>query len=156
MDSTELPFGELHHVGILVSRLAEAERAICALLGGSVVERGEDQPLGAAWLWIASPANPIIELLAPLDDDGQVAQDLRRRGQGLHHLSFQPADLSDAKTHAERCGLSVIGEDPDHSGYEELFIHPSMTGGALFHAFRTLPQSGAVDGEPSAASGGRP
>ena len=34
--------------------------------------------------------------------------------------------------------LTVIGENHDHDGYEELFVDPRETGGALFHSFRKL------------------
>ena len=130
-------FGRLHHVGIAVNELEPACRNVAALLEGRVIKQGADESFGARWLWIGSPGNPVIELLAPIGD-GPIADWLLRRGQGLHHLSFVPDSLDESLAHVHRCGLGVIGENRSHAGYEEFFIAPALTGRALFHSFREL------------------
>ena len=81
-------FGHLHHIGIVVNELEPASRNITALLEARVSDRGVDEPLGASWIWVESPRNPVIELRAPTRD-GAIADWLARRGQGLHHLIMQ-------------------------------------------------------------------
>lgn len=131
------PFGPLHHIGIVVKQLEPARSAIRELLQGRVVDEGEDQPLGAQWLWIESPGNPIIELVTA-SGQGPIAEYLERHGEGLHHLSFQTVSLDESLAHVHRCGFGVVGESRDHSGYEEFFVSPALTGRALFHSFRPL------------------
>jgi methylmalonyl-CoA/ethylmalonyl-CoA epimerase len=128
-------FGRLHHVGIVVRELETASTNIQALVEGWVSDGGHDEPLGARWLWIESPGNPIIEVVTAVGD-GPIADYLARHGEGLHHLSFATESLDAALDHVRRCGFSVIGEDRDHSGYEEFFVPPALTGRALFHSFR--------------------
>jgi methylmalonyl-CoA/ethylmalonyl-CoA epimerase len=132
------PFGTLHHVGIVVADMEPASTNLEALLEGRVVDEGHDEPLGARWRWIVSPGNPVVELVTATGD-GPIADYLAKRGEGLHHLSFLPASLDAALEHTHRCGLGVIGENRDHSGYEEFFVTPALTGRALLHAFRPLP-----------------
>ena len=133
------PFGALHHIGIAVDDLASTSERIQILVSGHVIEEGEDERLGARFVWIASPGNPIIELVTATGD-GPIAAHLSRHGQGLHHLSFWPNSLDAALGHTRRSGFRILGEDHDHAGYEEFFIDPTSTGGALFHSFRALSE----------------
>lgn len=132
-----MSFGPLHHVGIVVESFTPARENICKLLGGTVVDEGGDEELQSDWLWIESPGNPVIELLTATGP-GPIADYLDRRGPGIHHLSHRPESLDGSLRHVRGCGLPAIGENRDHAGYEEFFVHPSATGGALFHSFREL------------------
>ena len=133
------PFGALHHIGIAVDDLDSTCENIRALLSGQVIQEGADEQLGARFVWIASPGNPIVELVTATGD-GPIAAHLSREGQGLHHVSFWPDSLDDSLAHARRCAFGILGEEHDHGGYEEFFVHPASTGGALFHSFRALPE----------------
>jgi len=130
------PFGALHHIGIAVYDFEPARENICALLGGTVIDQGEDQDvLAAAWLFIQAPGSVPIELVTPTGD-GPIARYLAKRGEGIHHISFHADSLDASHEHASVCGLRIIGENRDHGGAEELFIHPRLMGGALLHSFR--------------------
>jgi methylmalonyl-CoA/ethylmalonyl-CoA epimerase len=132
------PFGALHHIGIAVRSFEPARATICALLGGAVADQGEDDILAARWLFIEAPGTVPIELVTPTHDDGPIARYLAKRGEGIHHVSFHTdADSLDAShDHVAGCGLAILGENRDHGGAEELFVHPRLTGGALLHSFR--------------------
>jgi methylmalonyl-CoA/ethylmalonyl-CoA epimerase len=134
-------FGALHHIGIVVRSTDAASENVCALLGGEVVAHGRDEELSVSWVWIASKDNPIFEVLAPSANRGPIARHLETHGPGLHHVSFQPTTLDGALAHVRRCCLEVIGENRSHGGYEEFFVDPKATGGALFHSFRELESS---------------
>jgi methylmalonyl-CoA/ethylmalonyl-CoA epimerase len=136
--TTEAAFGRLHHVGVATPHLGVAAANLCQLLSGRITEEASDEDLAASMVWIESAGNPIIELVAPHRDAGPIAEFLARRGPGLHHLSFEPASLDRAIEHARCCDLPVIGENRSHGGFEEFFVHPGATAGALFHAFRAL------------------
>jgi methylmalonyl-CoA/ethylmalonyl-CoA epimerase len=130
------PFGALHHIGIAVQSFEPALENICALLGGTVIDRGEDDILAAAWLFIEAPGTVPIELVTPTGDDGPIARYLTKRGEGIHHVSFLADSLDASHDHVTGCGLQIIGENRRHGGAEELFVHPRLTGGALLHSFR--------------------
>ena len=132
------PFGRFHHIGIVVPELAPIRARLTKLLAGEVVDSGSDELLAVEWCWIQPPDSPIIELLAPLTETGAIADYLRKRPSGFHHVSFATDDLTCSADHVRGLDLTVIGENPDHDGYEELFVDPRETGGALFHSFRKL------------------
>jgi Glyoxalase/Bleomycin resistance protein/Dioxygenase superfamily len=130
------PFGALHHIGIAVREFEPARGNICALLRGTVIDQGEDNDvLLAAWLFMEAPGSVPIELVMPTGD-GPIARYLARHGEGIHHISFQTGSVDASHEHATACGFRIIGENRDHGGAEELFIHPRLTGGALLHSFR--------------------
>lgn len=132
------PFGAFDHIGIAVRDLEDAAVTITRMLGGTVSSRGEDEQLAIDWLFIEAPLTPMIELVAPRGTTGAIARFIKDRGPGIHHLSFKTPDLNDSLRHAAEQDLTSIGLDRRHGGYEEFFIHPRMTGGALFHCFRAL------------------
>jgi methylmalonyl-CoA/ethylmalonyl-CoA epimerase len=135
MSDASAAFGRLHHIGIATPDLEATTHRLCRLLGGRVTEEAGDEALAASIAWIESAGNPIVELVAPHGDEGPIAAFLERRGPGLHHLSFEPASLDGALEHVRCCDLPIIGENRSHAGFEEFFVHPRATGGALFHAF---------------------
>jgi hypothetical protein len=128
----------MHHIGIATWRAEPAVQQICALVGGRVVASGADDLVAIEWTWIEAPGSPILEVLSPTDREGPVAQYLDRHGPGLHHLSFRPATVEGARSHVRDCALDVIGEHVHQDGYEQLFVDPKQTAGALFHAFREI------------------
>ena len=132
------PFGKFHHVGIVVPELEPTRARLIKLLAGELIDSGKDELLAVEWCWIQPPESPIIELLAPVGENGAIARYLRRRQPGLHHISFASDDLTCSADHVRELDLTVIGENRDHDGYEEVFVDPHQTGGALFHSFRLL------------------
>jgi methylmalonyl-CoA/ethylmalonyl-CoA epimerase len=132
------PFGRFHHIGIVVPELEPSRARLVKLLAGEIVDSGTDELLAIEWCWIQPPDSPIVELVAPLNETGAIAAYLRKRPPGLHHVSFATEDLTCSADHVRDLDLTVIGENHDHDGYEELFVDPSQTGGVLFHSFRKL------------------
>jgi methylmalonyl-CoA/ethylmalonyl-CoA epimerase len=131
-----------HHIGLAVWTMEPIRERLCRLFGAGVGPGGSDERLNIEWCWLAAPSNPVLELLSPLEGPGPVRRFLERHGEGLHHVSFHAADLDDAMAH-----VSAVGEEPfrvsrDHAGYEEFFLRPERTGGALFHVFRELDAAG--------------
>jgi len=143
---TGCPFGSLHHIGIVVEPegFDETVEAMCRLLGGSVSEGGEDEPLDMRWAFVSSAGNVPIEVAAPLGNRPTgLTRHLERKGGGLHHVSFETFDIGAVADHVEASGLPLIGRAEDHGGYAELFVHPKALGGALLHALEDRRETDA-------------
>jgi methylmalonyl-CoA/ethylmalonyl-CoA epimerase len=121
----------LSHVAIATAE-ADSLAASFAPLGAV---RGEEEWLdGGALRVLFVRLGPVtLELLEPHRPDHTVAKFLERRGPGLHHVSFEVADLVASLARCRAAGLRLIDETPRAGahGTRVAFLHPSSTGGSL-------------------------
>jgi methylmalonyl-CoA/ethylmalonyl-CoA epimerase len=123
---------QLDHVGIAVKSLADAIPAFEAALGVSASGHEEvlDQDVRVAFLKTGEPA---IELLEPMGPDGPIGKFIQKRGEGIHHLSFDVPDIEAALARCKAAGLILIDEHPRQgaAGKRIAFLHPKSTSGVL-------------------------
>ncbi|MYB32346.1 MAG: methylmalonyl-CoA epimerase [Acidobacteria bacterium] len=132
------PAIRLHHVGIAMkdgSRGAELWRA---LLGLRETGRYRVDEFGVLALFLApegerAPAGGFLELLEPTSGDSPVAGYLDRRGEGLHHVCFEVADIHATLRALEARGVRLVDREPRRGagGHLVAFIHPASAGGVL-------------------------
>jgi methylmalonyl-CoA epimerase len=132
---TDVKGGEMvkkvDHIGILVSNLDEAMKlyADCfdAEVGkiATIPERG----VKAAILSLDEGAN--LELLEPLPGSN-MAKVLDKRGEGLHHITFEVDDVDKELSRLSGIGTELIDEK-SRPGLEGMvaFIHPKSLRGVL-------------------------
>src|SRR5438034_11487032 len=101
----------IHHVGIVVERLARAYRFWRDALGLPLVREAElpDQGVRAALL---AAGESEIELLEPIRAGTGVARFLEKRGEGLHHLCFEAADVDAALASLRARNVALLDERP--------------------------------------------
>ncbi|HEX7878355.1 MAG TPA: methylmalonyl-CoA epimerase [Candidatus Eisenbacteria bacterium] len=123
---------QLDHVGIAVRSLAEAIPAFEAALGATASQTEEvaDQDVRVVFLKTGEPA---IELLEPIGPEGPIGKFIQKRGEGIHHLSFDVPDLEAALARCKAAGLTLIDEQPRKgaAGKRIAFLHPRSTNGVL-------------------------
>jgi methylmalonyl-CoA/ethylmalonyl-CoA epimerase len=121
----------IHHVGIVVHDLdaaLERYRDDLGLPFESVMDRPEDG-IRLAFL-TAGPSK--IELLQPMRPDTGVARYLAARGEGMHHLCLEVADLAHALTRLAGNGFELSDAVPRRGAEGPVaFVHPRSTNGAL-------------------------
>lgn len=121
----------LHHVGIVVQDLDAAAEQYAALgfVDGerfSLPEQGIE-----AIVFAAGPG--YVELLEPTDPEGAIARYMAKRGEGMHHVAYQVADIRRELTRLAAAGIHLIDETPRPGthGWQIAFIHPDSTHGVL-------------------------
>jgi methylmalonyl-CoA epimerase len=122
---------KIHHVAIAVKSLDEALRFYRDTLGLSVHKQAtqEDQGVKAALLTIGEAE---IELLEPLGPDTPVGRFLERRGEGLHHITFQTDDVDKELADLKAKGVEFIDQEPRQGLAGRIcFLHPRSTKGVL-------------------------
>ncbi len=74
-----------------------------------------------------------IELLEPLGEDSPLANFLRKKGEGIHHIAFAVSDLEKVLKQLKRGGVALIDETPriGIKGDKIAFLHPKATGHVL-------------------------
>jgi methylmalonyl-CoA/ethylmalonyl-CoA epimerase len=122
---------KIHHVGIAVHNLDEALKFYRDTLGMHVhaLDTVEDQGVRAALLTIGQSE---IELLEPTRPDANMAKFLERKGEGLHHICFQTADVDGELETLKVKGVELV----DQASREGLagmicFLHPKASRGVL-------------------------
>jgi methylmalonyl-CoA epimerase len=122
----------LDHVGIAVDD-AEAVRALYDRLLGLVPYKTEavaEQGVRTHFL-DAGPTK--LELLEALGPDSPVARHLAKRGEGLHHLAFEVADVEAAIERLREAGFQPLSDTPRDGADAKriVFLHPRDTHGVL-------------------------
>jgi len=74
-----------------------------------------------------------LELLEPTADDSDIAQDVEKRGPGLHHLTLRVDDIHAALDQLKARKVRLVDEQPRRGAEGALvaFIHPSSAHGVL-------------------------
>jgi|SRR5271165_3808052 len=124
------PIGKLDHIGIAVKSITEARKFFEGILGAHFMY-DSDNP-GAGFKLCELDLNGLtIELLEPLGESSFLAQFINKRGEGMHHLTF---DVPDSKA---RCGalkeqgVRIVDEIEWSPRSYEAFISPKSAHGVL-------------------------
>jgi methylmalonyl-CoA/ethylmalonyl-CoA epimerase len=119
------------HIGILVSNIDEAIRLYEDCFDAEVdkIETLAEQGVKTAILSLRQGAN--LELLEPLPGTN-MAKVLEKRGEGLHHITFEVDDVDKELGHLSELGIELI-DKKSRPGLEGMvaFIHPKSLRGVL-------------------------
>lgn len=135
-----LALGPIHHVAYVVADIDAALARLHAALGlrPAIREVMEDQGVEAA---LCGPPGGAVELIRPLDPEGAIARFLESRGEGLHHVAFEVADLEAALADLRAGGAELIDERPRAGlgGHLVAFVHPDSALGVLTELVQAEP-----------------
>ena len=137
----------IHHVGVVVEKLARAYGFYCDTLGLPLLREVvvEDQGVRAALLGARESE---IELLEPVQAGTGVARFLDRRGEGLHHLCFETADVDASLHNLKASGVALIDETSREGLAGRIgFLHPRACAGVLVE-LATPPNGSDPDASP--------
>ncbi len=136
------------HIAIAVRGLAERlgfwSDAMGLEVGG--VHTVDSEGVKVAFL----PADDTkIELLEPLGADTSVGKFLEKRGEGLHHITFEVSDLPVMLEKLKSKGVQVLGDmRVGAEGHRVAFLHPRSAGGVLVELVEGAEADEPVDDGP--------
>lgn len=133
---------QIEHVAIAVGDLGSVLPAYRALLDREEAGREVVESEGVEVVFF-EVGETRIELLKPIADESPVARFLDRHGPGLHHITFEVADLDAALRRCREAGLETVGEAPrpGAGGRQVAFLHPATTGGVLIELSGPPPEA---------------
>jgi methylmalonyl-CoA/ethylmalonyl-CoA epimerase len=113
----------LHHVGLVVPRIREAEEALGSLGFQAATEKEADpvQGVSARFVGVGQEQQLYVEILEPDHADSPVSNFLSRQGGGLHHLCFQVEDIDVAAADLVSNGAEMVCAPVDCVGYDRSF-----------------------------------
>ena len=115
---------EMQRAGLVPTLIAQY--GVEPLYRETVEEQGVEEamiPLGGSYL----------QLITPLQTDTPVGRFLEKRGEGLHHVAIQVADIDAALAHLEAQGVELIDREARRGGggHRIAFVHPRGFGATL-------------------------
>ena len=74
-----------------------------------------------------------IELLEAISADGAIARFLEKKGEGLHHIAIEVADIHAEMERLRKEGFILLNDKPQPGADNKLicFLHPKHTNGVL-------------------------
>jgi methylmalonyl-CoA/ethylmalonyl-CoA epimerase len=74
-----------------------------------------------------------IELLESTDPGGIITRFIEKKGEGLHHIAFDVADIEAEMERLKKEGFILLNEKPKAGADNKLvcFLHPKNTNGVL-------------------------
>lgn len=122
----------IEHIGIAVKDLAAAEELYHKLLGVASYKREAVESEGVVTSFFQVGPNK-IELLESTRPDGPIAKAIEKRGEGIHHIAYEVADIRAEMARLKAEGFTLLNEEPKPGADNKLvcFVHPKSAGGVL-------------------------
>ncbi len=122
----------LDHVGIAVASIDDAMPLYRDVLGLDHLGT-EEVPGQKARIALFRVGETAVELLESTTQDGPIAEHIRKRGEGFHHIAFRVGDIEIALKRCSESGIRLINREPVAGAHGSLiaFLHPASTGGVL-------------------------
>ena len=120
------------HIGIAVKDLAVSVPLFEKLLNTTCykTETVESEKVNTAFF---KKGETKIELLESSQPDGVIAKYIEKKGEGMHHIAFEVADIYAEMERLKNEGFVLLNEQPKNGADNKLvcFLHPKGTNGVL-------------------------
>jgi methylmalonyl-CoA/ethylmalonyl-CoA epimerase len=127
---------KVDHVAILVEDMAPAIPLFRDALGGRFIAGGDNDDTGVRLMHLMLPGFK-LELMQPLREGSLVSRSLETRGPGFHHMTFFVDDVLTTVDALEAGGFRTTGTAVDSANWQETFLRPVDTFGALLQFVAT-------------------
>ena len=123
----------IDHIAIAVHDLQSALERFRVLTGATEEQvRIEEVPSEKVRVAFIAIGNSKIELVEPLVPDSPIAKFLDKRGEGLHHIALETANLEAETARTANAGLSPISAPSSGAGKKKIvFFNPKDTNRVL-------------------------
>ena len=123
---------KIEHIGIAVKELATAVPLFEKLLntGCYKTEIVETEQVNTAFF---QKGDTKIELLESSTQDGVSAKFIEKKGEGIHHIALEVADIVAEMARLKTEGFTLLNEIPKQGADNKLvcFLHPKGTNSVL-------------------------
>lgn len=142
-------FQRVHHLGIAVRDL-EATIALYRSAFGVAAWERISLPERHMAIAVCHIGDTLLEFITPTSDEAAFAKFLREKGEGLHHVAYQVADVEAALRALEREGLRLVDQHarPGIHNTRVAFVHPKSTQGVLIELVEP-PRNDAAHAPPA-------
>ncbi len=123
---------KIEHIGIAVRSIETSNQIFEKLLGTPSYKTEEVVTEGVLTSFFRIGASK-IELLEATRADSPIAKFIEKRGEGIHHIAFNVADIHAEMRRLQDEGFVLLNAEPKHGADNKLvcFLHPKGTNGVL-------------------------
>lgn len=123
---------KIAHLGIAVKSLKESAPRFEKIFGikPSQIEFVEEQKVNVQKFHLE---NIEIELLEGTSEESPIYKFIEKKGEGIHHCSFEVEDIQKSLLEAKNNGIQLINDTP-RTGADDMliaFLHPKSTNNVL-------------------------
>ncbi|MBL7783289.1 MAG: methylmalonyl-CoA epimerase [Saprospiraceae bacterium] len=122
----------IEHIGIAVRDLEAGNELFHKLLGSEhyKTESVASEHVTTSFFRIGESK---IELLVATDPESPIAKFIEKRGEGIHHIAFEVADIHAEIARLESEGFIPLNREPKRGADNKLvaFLHPKSSNGVL-------------------------
>jgi methylmalonyl-CoA/ethylmalonyl-CoA epimerase len=123
---------KVEHIGIAVKDLAQANDLFAKLFGKAhyKIEEVASEGVNTSFFQVGETK---IELLEATQSDSAIAKFIEKRGEGIHHIAYEVADILAEMARLKSEGFTILNETPKRGADNKLvcFLHPKSTQGVL-------------------------
>ncbi len=123
---------KIEHLGIAVKDLAASNEIFSKLLNVQPYKTESVESEGVNTSFFRTGETK-IELLEATNPDSPIAKFIEKRGEGIHHIAFDVADIHAEVERLKGEGFVVLNDLPKPGADNKLvvFLHPKSTNGVL-------------------------
>ncbi|WP_338409620.1 methylmalonyl-CoA epimerase [uncultured Flavobacterium sp.] len=123
---------KIEHIGIAVNDIKASNALFEKLLGHPPYKQEEVVSEGVKTSFFMNGPNK-IELLEATDTNSPIAKFLEKKGEGIHHIAFDVADIAQEIVRLQSEGFVLLNDIPKKGADNKLvvFLHPKSTNGVL-------------------------
>jgi methylmalonyl-CoA/ethylmalonyl-CoA epimerase len=129
---------KVEHIGIAVRELAQSVPLFEKLLNTTCykTEQVESEQVSTAFF---KTGDTKIELLESSTAEGVIAKYIDKKGEGIHHIAFEVADIEAEMKRLAAEGFVLLNDKPKPGADNKLvcFLHPKTTNGVLIELCMT-------------------
>ena len=132
---------KIEHIGIAVADLEKSNELFAKLfnLDGPYKEEIVDTAFVKTSFFRSG--NNKIELVQGLNDNNAISKFIEKRGEGIHHIAFDVADIKEEMKRLKGEGFILLQEEPMKGADNKLvcFVHPKSSNGVLIELCQEIP-----------------
>lgn len=123
---------KIEHLGIAVKNLEQSNALFEKLFGQAPykLEKVASEHVATSFFRMGESK---IELLEATSEDSAIAKFIEKKGEGIHHIAFEVADIYSEMKRLQEQGFRLLSEEPKRGADNKLicFVHPKETNGVL-------------------------
>jgi len=137
---------KIEHIGIAVKDIEVSNKLFSSLFnvdGPYKIEEVESESVTTSFF--KNGPNK-IELVQGTKEDDAISKYIAKRGEGMHHIAFDVADIKAEMARLKAEGFSLLSEEPKRGADNKwvCFVHPKTANGVLIELCQEITDDSAV------------